>query len=167
MKIKKILITNDDGYESEGLLALADAVRGLGQVSIVAPASEKSACGHSLTLTRPLRFVRAGDDFYKLDDGTPSDCVYLALNSMFEEATLKDNEIKIFQNAKISRGYWDKQTKIDCELLVGDGVFLFVVGGIARIGEKMLFERDSVQITDTKQIEIELFKDTEILIVEV
>ena len=86
MKIKKILITNDDGYESEGLLALADAVRGLGQVSIVAPASEKSACGHSLTLTRPLRFVRVGDDFYKLDDGTPSDCVYLALNSMFEEA---------------------------------------------------------------------------------
>lgn len=85
MKIKKILITNDDGYESEGLLALADAVRGLGQVSIVAPASEKSACGHSLTLTRPLRFVRVGDDFYKLDDGTPSDCVYLALNSMFEE----------------------------------------------------------------------------------
>ena len=57
-------------------------------------------------------------------------------------------------------GYWDKQTKIDYELLVGDGVFLFVVGGIARIGEKMLFERDSVQITDTKQIEIELFKDS-------
>ena len=81
--------------------------------------------------------------------------------------TPKDNEIKIFQNAKISRGYWDKQTKIDYELLVGDGVFLFVVGGIARIGEKMLFERDSAQITDTKQIERELFKDTEILIVEV
>lgn len=83
--MKKILITNDDGYESEGLLALADAVRHLGQVTIVAPSSEKSACGHSLTLTRPLRFVRVGDDFFKLDDGTPSDCVYLALHSMFEE----------------------------------------------------------------------------------
>ncbi len=83
--LKKILITNDDGYESEGLLALADAVRHLGQVTIVAPSSEKSACGHSLTLTRPLRFIRVGDDFYKLDDGTPSDCVYLAFNSLFED----------------------------------------------------------------------------------
>jgi len=83
--MKKILITNDDGYESEGLLALANAVKHLGQVTIVAPSSEKSACGHSLTLTRPLRFVRVEDDFYKLDDGTPSDCVYLALHSMFED----------------------------------------------------------------------------------
>lgn len=83
--MKKILITNDDGYESEGLLALASAVRHLGQVTIVAPSSEKSACGHSLTLTRPLRFIRVGDDFYKLDDGTPSDCVYLAFNSLFED----------------------------------------------------------------------------------
>jgi len=83
--MKKILITNDDGYESEGLLALVDAVRHLGHVTVVAPASEKSACGHSLTLTRPLRFVNVGDDFYKLDDGTPSDCVYLALHSMFED----------------------------------------------------------------------------------
>lgn len=84
-QMKNILITNDDGYESEGLIALANAVRGLGRVTIVAPASEKSACGHSLTLTRPLRFIKVDDDFYKLDDGTPSDCVYLALNSLFEE----------------------------------------------------------------------------------
>ena len=83
--MKQILITNDDGYESDGLLALIEAVKDLGQVTIVAPATEKSACGHSLTLTRPLRFVSVGDDFYKLDDGTPSDCVYLALHSIFEE----------------------------------------------------------------------------------
>ena len=83
--MKKILITNDDGYESEGLRALIEAVSGLGQVTVVAPSSEKSACGHSLTLVRPLRFVRVEDDFFKLDDGTPSDCVYLALNSLFEE----------------------------------------------------------------------------------
>lgn len=83
--MKHILITNDDGYDSAGLLALAQAVRPLGRVTIVAPASEKSACGHSLTLTRPLRFVSVGDDFYKLEDGTPSDCIYLALNSLFED----------------------------------------------------------------------------------
>lgn len=83
--MKKILITNDDGYESPGLLALIDAVKPLGHVTVVAPASEKSACGHSLTLTRPLRFISIDDDFYKLDDGTPSDCIYLALHSLFDE----------------------------------------------------------------------------------
>lgn len=83
--MKKILITNDDGYESAGLLALIDALKGLAHITVVAPSTEKSACGHSLTLTRPLSFVSVGDDFYKLDDGTPSDCIYLALHSMFED----------------------------------------------------------------------------------
>lgn len=82
--MKEILITNDDGYESQGLLALIDALKDLGRITVVAPSTEKSACGHSLTLTRPLSFISVGDDFYKLDDGTPSDCVYLALNSLFE-----------------------------------------------------------------------------------
>jgi 5'-nucleotidase len=84
MDVKKILITNDDGYESEGLLALADALRPFGSVTVVAPSSEKSACGHSLTLSHPLSFIGVEDDFYKLDDGTPSDCIYLALHSIFE-----------------------------------------------------------------------------------
>jgi len=54
-------------------------------VIVVAPANEKSACGHSLTLVRPLRFVSVDDDFYKLEDGTPSDCVYLSLSALFQE----------------------------------------------------------------------------------
>lgn len=83
--MRNILITNDDGYESEGLLALVEAVRPFGRVTVVAPSTEKSACGHSLTLTHPLSFISVDDDFYKLDDGTPSDCIYLALHSMFEE----------------------------------------------------------------------------------
>jgi 5'-nucleotidase len=82
----KILVTNDDGYEAKGLLCLVEALKELQdvEVTVVAPANEKSACGHSLTLVRPLRFVSVGDDFYKLDDGTPSDCVYLSLSTMFE-----------------------------------------------------------------------------------
>ena len=81
-----ILVTNDDGYEAKGLLELVKALRELDgvKVTVVAPANEKSACGHSLTLIRPLRFVGVGDDFYKLDDGTPSDCVYLSLSTIFE-----------------------------------------------------------------------------------
>jgi len=82
--MKKILITNDDGFESEGLKALIEAMRPLGEVSVVAPSSEKSACGHSLTLTRPLHFIELEPGFYKLDDGTPSDCVFLALNKLFK-----------------------------------------------------------------------------------
>ena len=81
--MKDILITNDDGFDAQGLRALIEALKGVARLTIVAPSTEKSACGHSLTLTRPLRFVQVDDDFYKLDDGTPSDCVYLALNSLY------------------------------------------------------------------------------------
>ena len=81
--MKQILVTNDDGFESKGLLALVEALKPLGHVSVVAPTTEKSACGHSLTLTRPLNFIEVKKDFYKLDDGTPSDCVFLSLNKLF------------------------------------------------------------------------------------
>ncbi|KHG34761.1 5'/3'-nucleotidase SurE [Sulfurospirillum sp. MES] len=88
--MKRILITNDDGFESPGLHALARALRPLGHVTIVAPTTEKSACGHSLTLTRPLRFISISDDFFKLDDGTPTDCIYLSLNALFEGESKPD-----------------------------------------------------------------------------
>jgi len=83
----KILVTNDDGYEANGLHSLVKALKELEnvEVTVVAPANEKSACGHSLTLVRPLRFVSVDDDFYKLEDGTPSDCVYLSLSTLFED----------------------------------------------------------------------------------
>ncbi len=83
--MKKILITNDDGFDSEGLKALVSAVKDLAEVIVVAPTLEKSASGHSLTLTKPLRFVELEHNFYKLDDGTPTDCIYLALNALFSK----------------------------------------------------------------------------------
>lgn len=84
----KILVTNDDGYEAKGLLCLVEALRELDdvEVTVVAPANEKSACGHSLTLVRPLRFVGVDDNFFKLDDGTPSDCVYLSLSAIYGDS---------------------------------------------------------------------------------
>ncbi|MBA1420043.1 MAG: 5'/3'-nucleotidase SurE [Epsilonproteobacteria bacterium] len=85
--MKHILVTNDYGYDSKGLLALVEALKPLGKVTVVAPSTEKSACGHSLTLTRPLNFIEIQKHFYKLDDGTPSDCIFLALNKLFS----KDN----------------------------------------------------------------------------
>ena len=88
--MKKILITNDDGYESKGLLALVEALKPLAKVTVVAPTTEKSACGHSLTLTRPLSFIEVEKDFYKLDDGTPTDCVFLSLTKLFEDEQKPD-----------------------------------------------------------------------------
>ena len=55
--MRSILVTNDDGHFSPGILVLADALRRLGEVTIIAPASEASAVGHSLTLRRPLRLL--------------------------------------------------------------------------------------------------------------
>jgi len=81
--MKKILITNDDSFEAEGLKVLIDSIKDLGEIYIVAPAHPKSACAHSLTITKPLRFVKLDNNFYKLDDGTPSDCVYLSFPELF------------------------------------------------------------------------------------
>jgi len=82
--VPKILITNDDGYFSEGIAALTEALSQVGDVVVVAPASEQSATAHSLTLTRPLR-VRQIDDRRYTVDGTPTDCVTLALTRILPE----------------------------------------------------------------------------------
>ena len=74
----RILVTNDDGIFSDGLTALAKALESIGEVTVVAPASEQSASAHSLTLTRPLR-LRTIDERHFSIDGTPTDCVVIAL----------------------------------------------------------------------------------------
>ena len=74
----RILVTNDDGVSSEGIAALAAALRPLGDVFIVAPAQESSAIGHALTLARPLRLEQLGERTYSVD-GTPTDCVNIAV----------------------------------------------------------------------------------------
>lgn len=71
-----ILVTNDDGVYSDGIHALADAMRPLGEVLVVAPLSEASAIGHALTLRRPLRIERIRENVHAVD-GTPTDCVNL------------------------------------------------------------------------------------------
>jgi 5'-nucleotidase len=78
MPLPLILVTNDDGVHAPGIRALALALRELGQVYVVAPDREVSACAQSLTLTRPLR-AEAIEPFFHSVDGTPADCVNLAL----------------------------------------------------------------------------------------
>jgi 5'-nucleotidase len=73
-----ILLTNDDGYFAEGILALARHLKRAGETVIVAPDREKSATSLSITLRRPLRVERIKKDVFAVD-GTPADCIYLAL----------------------------------------------------------------------------------------
>lgn len=78
----RILLTNDDGIHSDGLAALEHALSPFADVYTVAPASEMSGASHSLTLARPLR-IRRIDERHWTVDGTPTDCVTLALNRIF------------------------------------------------------------------------------------
>jgi 5'-nucleotidase len=79
--VTRILITNDDGINSEGIRALEEGMKGLGDVFVVAPETEMSGASHSLTLARPLR-IRQVDERHWAVDGTPTDCVTLALNQI-------------------------------------------------------------------------------------
>lgn len=81
MSMTRILLTNDDGIHSDGLIKLEKALQELGEVYVVAPASEMSGAAHSLTLARPLR-IRQLDSHHWAVDGTPTDCVTLALNKI-------------------------------------------------------------------------------------
>lgn len=78
-----ILVTNDDGYRSAGIIALADALAAVGDVVVVAPTEEASAIGHALTLRRPLRIEHIRNNVYGVD-GTPTDCVNIAITQLFD-----------------------------------------------------------------------------------
>jgi 5'/3'-nucleotidase len=79
---KRILISNDDGVHSPGIRALAEALADLGEVFVVAPESEQSGAGHSLTLSSPLRIKQYDDHRFSVD-GTPTDAIYLASEGLF------------------------------------------------------------------------------------
>jgi 5'-nucleotidase len=77
----KILVSNDDGYLAPGLVALANALAPIAEIVVVAPDSNRSGSSNSLTLDRPLSVHRAENGFYFVN-GTPSDCVHIALTGM-------------------------------------------------------------------------------------
>ena len=80
----RILIANDDGYLAPGLAALVQACEGLGHIDVIAPEQNASGTSNSLTLTRPLSAYVATNGFHYLN-GTPSDCVHVALTGLFLE----------------------------------------------------------------------------------
>jgi len=79
-----ILISNDDGYLAPGLASLAASLAEVSKVTVVAPDRNRSAASNSLTLDMPLRVRRMDNGFYSVD-GTPTDCVHLAVTGLLDE----------------------------------------------------------------------------------
>lgn len=85
----KILLCNDDGIHAPGIAALREAVREQGELTIVAPDAERSAAGHAITLSNPLQCApieKEGSFFGHAVDGTPADCIKLALRALMDSA---------------------------------------------------------------------------------
>ena len=84
----KILISNDDGIDSPGISALANEMKKLGEVIVIAPRTEQSAVGHSITMKMPLRiteYYKNGDFFGYAIDGTPADCIKIGIRNIMKE----------------------------------------------------------------------------------
>src|SRR5690606_29197946 len=79
----RILVSNDDGYTAPGLEALVQSLKGLGDLTVVAPETNCSGASNSLTLNRPLSVRQANNGFYYVN-GTPSDCVHIALTGLLD-----------------------------------------------------------------------------------
>ncbi|MFZ5620350.1 MAG: 5'/3'-nucleotidase SurE [Pseudomonadota bacterium] len=80
----RILISNDDGYQAPGIRALAEALAELGEITVVAPDRDRSGASNSLTLDYPIRATPMPDGFIRID-GTPTDCVHLAITGLLDE----------------------------------------------------------------------------------
>ena len=78
----KFLLSNDDGYLAKGLATLADTLGDYGEVRVVAPEQDRSGASNSLTLDRPLSVRKADSNGFYYVNGTPTDCVHLAVNIM-------------------------------------------------------------------------------------
>ncbi len=80
----KILLSNDDGYQAPGLKALFDGLSPLAEITVVAPDRDRSGASNSLTLEFPIRAHTEANGFIRVD-GTPTDCVHLAITGLLEE----------------------------------------------------------------------------------
>ncbi len=80
----KILVSNDDGYLAPGIKCLAESLADIAEVTVVAPERDRSGASNSLTLDSPIRVKQADNGFYRVD-GTPTDCVHLAITGLLDE----------------------------------------------------------------------------------
>ena len=139
----RILLSNDDGYLAPGLAQLAASLADLGELSVVAPESNCSGASNSLTLDRPLRLHTAGNGFQYVN-GTPSDCVHLAVTGVFAEqpdmvvsginfgANMGDDTIYSGTVAAATEGYLLGVPSIAISLASFAGKYFDTAGRVAR-----------------------------------
>ncbi|MDD2990965.1 MAG: 5'/3'-nucleotidase SurE [Zoogloea sp.] len=152
----RILLSNDDGYFAPGLQALAAALSEIGKVTVVAPERDRSGASNSLTLDRPLSLRKAASGFYYVN-GTPTDCVHLAVTGMLDElpdmvvsginhgANMGDDTIYSGTVAAATEGFLLGVPAIAISL-VAKGASDF--SGAARIARELVerFQRDPVKV---------------------
>jgi 5'-nucleotidase len=126
-----LLLTNDDGIDAPGLAALAEAARGFGRVTIVAPDQHLSGCGHQTTTSRPLRAQRVGEGRFALN-GTPADCVRVGLLHLATDADWVLSGINDGGNL---------------------GVDVYMSGTVAGAREGMLFGRNSMALSQYRLLD--------------
>jgi len=139
----RILLSNDDGYFAPGIEALAEALRGLGEVTVVAPERDRSGASNSLTLDRPLAVRRAPSGFFFVN-GTPTDCVHLAVTGLLEHlpdivvsginlgANMGDDTIYSGTVAAATEGYLLGIPSVAVSLSTRHGKHFATAGAIAR-----------------------------------
>lgn len=139
----RILLSNDDGYFSPGIAALAAALSDLGDVTVVAPERDRSGASNSLTLDRPLSLRRAPNGFYHVN-GTPTDCVHLAVTGMLDHlpdmvvsginhgANMGDDTIYSGTVAAATEGYLLGIPSIAVSLCSRNAEHLETAAGVAR-----------------------------------
>ncbi len=139
----RILLSNDDGYFAPGLAALAEALTGLGELTVFAPERNRSGASNSLTLDRPLYLRRAANGFGYVS-GTPTDCVHLAVTGVLEQhpdiivsginfgPNMGDDTIYSGTVAAATEGYLLGIPSIAISLASFDGKHFETAGKIAR-----------------------------------
>lgn len=156
----RILVTNDDGIYSEGIRKLAEACRPLGEVIIVAPDREQSAASHALTLNRPLRVLKIEHNEY-IVDGTPSDCVNLAILNI-----LKGNRPDlIVSGINFGPNLGDDVTYSGTISAAFEGALLNIpsIAFSALVGEHFSFDRCAAFAGELARIALEQHKDPQII----
>ena len=139
----RILLSNDDGYFAPGIEALDKALAGLGDIVVVAPERDRSGASNSLTLDRPLHLRRAANGYHFVN-GTPTDCVHLAVTGMLESmpdmvvsginlgANMGDDTIYSGTVAAATEGYLLGMPSIAVSLASKRGEHFETAGRIAR-----------------------------------
>jgi 5'-nucleotidase len=139
----RILVSNDDGYFAPGIAVLAEAIAGFGEITVVAPERDRSGASNSLTLDRPLS-VRRAPNGYLFVNGTPTDCVHIAVTGLLKEmpdmivsginlgANMGDDTIYSGTVAAATEGYLLGIPSIALSLSSREGRHLETAGRVAR-----------------------------------